>query len=316
MEKNSKIFIAGQSGLVGSAVKRQLENFGYTNLLCPPRSELDLLNQKEVESFFKEFKPEYVFFASGKVGGIYANNTYRAEFIYENLQMTCNIIHQSYLCEVKRLIFFACNCIFPKTCDQPMREEDISTGPLEPTSEAFAMAKIAGIKMCESYNRQYGTDFIPIVPTNVYGQNQNYEPLNSLVIPSLIQRLHQASKDNASEITIWGTGEARRDFIFADDLADAAIFLMKEYPGNEIFNIGTGIEHSIKDLAFTIKELTGFQGKLIFDNDLLGGVDRKLQDLSRIHNLGWRSKIKLEDGLKVSYDNFLKKHSSDTKEKL
>jgi len=316
MQKSSKIYVAGSNGLVGSAVKRQLEAQGYNNLLSPSRSELDLLNQSDVERFFKEFKPDYVFFASGKVGGIYANNTYRAEFIYENLQMTCNVIHQSYLNEVKRLIFFACNCIFPKNSNQPMKESYLGTGPLENTSEAFAMAKIAGIKMCESYNRQYGTDFIPIIPTNVYGQNQNYEPLNSLVIPSLFQRFHLAIKENASELTIWGTGEAKRDFIFADDLADASIFLMKKYPGNEIFNIGTGIEHSIKDLAFEIKELSGFQGKLVFDNDLLGGVDRKLQDLTKIHNLGWKAKTNLKDGLSITHSDFSKKHQPQTGDTL
>ena len=305
MNKNAKIFIAGVNGLVGSAVKRQLISQGYTNLLCPSRTELNLLNQQDVAHFFAKHKPEFVFFASGKVGGIYANNTYRAEFIYENLQMTCNIIHQSYLSEVKRLIFFACNCIFPKNSPQPVKEEYINTGPLEPTSEPFAMAKLAGIKMCESYNRQYGTDFIPIIPTNVYGVNQRYEAMNSLVIPSLIQRFHQAKQDNIDKLVIWGTGEAQRDFIFADDLADAAVFLMNEYPGNDVFNIGTGIEHSIKDLAGTLKELSGYKGELVFDNDLLGGVDRKCQDLTRIHQLGWKATTKLQDGLKIAFNDYL-----------
>lgn len=305
MNKNSKIFIAGANGLVGSAVKRKLMRQGFTNILCPSRAELDLLNQQQVAHYFAVNKPEFVFFASGKVGGIYANNTYRAEFIYENLQITCNVIHQSYLAEVKRLVFFACNCIFPKDSLSPIKENDINTGPLEPTSEPFAMAKIAGIKMCESYNRQYGTDFIPIIPTNVYGINQRYEAMNSLVIPSLIQRFHQAKKDNIEKLIIWGTGEARRDFIYADDLADAAVFLMNEYHGNDIFNIGTGVEHSIKDLAHQLKKLSGYKGDLIFDNDLLGGVDRKYQDLTRIHQLGWKAKTELQDGLKIAFNDYL-----------
>jgi len=308
MDKNALIFIAGATGMVGSAVKRQLVAQGYTNIICPSKHELDLLNQVHVANFFSTYKPDYVYFVAGKVGGIYANNSYRADFIYENLQMTCNVIHQSYLSSVKRLLFFACNCIYPKNSVQPMQESAIGGGILEPTSDAFATAKLAGVKMCESYNRQYGTDFLSIIPSNVYGLNQSYEPLNSLVIPSLIHRMALAKRDSSDSLVIWGTGEARRDFIFADDLASAAIFLMSDYEGNNALNVGSGCDYSIKFLAKTLKKLMNYKGKLIFDNDFLGGVDKKELDIEKIKSLGWKPSISLDVGLNLTIKDFYQRN--------
>lgn len=305
MQKDALILVAGTNGLIGSAVVRKLSDLGYHNVLTPSRNELNLLRQDDVASYFCDVRPEYVFHAAGRVGGIYANNTYRADFIYENIQMTSNIIHQSFEVGVKRLMNFGCNCMYPSDTSQPMQESQLGTGSLEDTSEAFAMAKLAGVKMCEAYNRQYGTDFLSVIPSNVYGINQSYEPLNSMVIPSLINRFYDAHKQGLPSITVWGTGEAIRDFLFVDDLADASIFLMNNYLNTKPINIASGQAYSIAELAFLIKEIVGYQGKIIFDNDLLGGADKKTLDVSKMKKLGWLPKYNLRKGLENTIANYI-----------
>lgn len=305
MDKRKKVYVAGHAGLVGSALVRKLEGDGHTNIVTRRREELDLTDQRAVASFFEEERPDYVFFAAGKMGGIYANNTYRADFIYENIVMQSNVIHQSFLHEVHKLVFYACSCLYPKECPQPMNEEYILSGPLEPTNEPFAVAKIAGVKMCESYNRQYGTDFITIIPTNLYGPSQRYEPMNSLVVPSLMQRFRQAKLRGAPAVTIWGSGRPTRDFLYVDDLADASIFLMENYEGNVLLNVGTGKSYTIAELAAVIKEEVIYEGDIIYDRSLPDGVPEKQQDVSMINALGWEYRVDLAEGIHLTYQALL-----------
>ena len=303
MEKQEKIYVAGHQGLVGSAILRQLQNRGFGKIITKSRSELDLTFQEQVRLFFDEYRPDYVFLAAGKTGGVYANDTYRAEFFYENISIQTNIIHQAYLHEVKKFIFYGCSSMYPKFSPQPMKEEHLLSGYLEPTNEPFAVAKIAGLKMCESYNRQYGTDFISVIPTNIYGPNQNYDSMNSLVVPALIRRFHEAKQVNAKEVIIWGTGRPSRDFLFADDLADASIFLMEQSLRDDVFNIASGCDYMIADLAEIIKEVVGFEGDVVFDVSKPEGVLVKLQDINKISELGWKYSVDLKDGIQRTYDD-------------
>ena len=307
MTLTDKIYIAGHKGLIGSAILRRLKTDGFSNIITREHSELDLLNQEQVQQFFIEEKPDHVFFTAGKVGGVYANNTYRAEFIYENLMMQSNVIHQAYLNETKKLIFFSCSSVYPKMCPQPMKEDYLLTGSLEPTNEPFGIAKIAGMKMCESYNRQYGSDFISVIPTNVYGINQNFTPMDSQVVPAMIRKFHEAKINNTPEVVIWGTGRPSRDFIFADDLADATIFIAKNYSENEPLNIGTGKDYTIQELASTIQEVVGYGGKIVYDTSQPEGVIMKLQNISKLSELGWKHTIELRDGISLTYKDFLEK---------
>jgi GDP-L-fucose synthase len=304
MQKNSRIYIPGHTGLVGSALKRNLEGQGYENLICKTKEELDLMDEKTVEEFFGEEKPEYVFLAAAKVGGIKANNDYPADFIYQNLKIQNNIIHNAYKSGVKKLLFLGSSCIYPRECPQPIKEEYLLTGPLEQTNEPYAIAKIAGIKMCQAYNRQYGTKFISVMPTNLYGPNDNFDPETSHVLPALIRRFHEAKENNQKQVVIWGTGKPKREFLYVDDLADACIFLMNNYQNSEIVNIGTGEDLSIKELAEKIKKITGFQGGITHDTTKPDGTPRKLLDVSKLHNLGWQHKTDLEEGIKKTYNWF------------
>jgi GDP-L-fucose synthase len=305
MKLKDKIYVAGHKGLIGSAILRRLEAEGFSNVIFREHSDLDLMNQEQVQMFFAKEKPDYVFFTAGKVGGVYANNTYRAEFIYENLMMQSNVIHQAYLNEIKKLIFFSCSSVYPKMSPQPMKEEYLLTGPLEPTNEPFGIAKIAGMKLCESYNRQYGTDFISVIPTNVYGTNQNYAPMNSQVAPAMIRRFHEAKINAVPEVVIWGTGRPSRDFIFADDLADATIFIAQNYFENEPINIGTGKDYTIQELASTIQDAVGYKGKIVYDASQPEGVIMKLQNLKKLSELGWKYTMELRDGIRLAYEDFL-----------
>ena len=305
MEQHEKIFIAGRYGLVGSAIERALRRQGYENIVGLRHAELELTNQAEVETYFKIEKPQYVFLAAAKVGGILANNTYPAEFIYSNLEIQNNVIHACYQFGVKKMLFLGSSCIYPKFAAQPMTEDELLNGKLEPTNEPYAVAKIAGIVMCQSYNRQYGTNFVSVMPTNLYGINDNYHPDNSHVIPGLIRRFHDAKTANAPEVVVWGTGSPMREFLFADDLGDACVFVMRQYSGNDIVNIGSGVEVTIKTLAELIKKAVGYEGVLRFDATKPDGTPRKLLDVSKLTNLGWRAQTRLEDGLKAAYQNFL-----------
>jgi Nucleoside-diphosphate-sugar epimerases len=305
MKKDSCIFVAGHTGMVGASLIRNLDGRGYTEIITKSRSELDLLDQKAVATFFDTYKPEYVFLAAGKTGGIYANNTYRADFIYENTLIQSNIIHFSFINEVQKLMFYACSCLYPRECPQPMSEEHVLTGPLESTNEPFAVAKISGMKMCESYNRQYGTDFITVIPTNLYGPNQRYEPMNSLVIPSLIEKFHTAKNSGKDVVTIWGSGRPQRDFLFVDDLADASIFLMENCEGNVVLNVGTGKAYSISEIAGVVKAEVGYGGRVVYDTSLPDGVPVKLQDISKIKDLGWSHRVNLEEGIHLAYKDYL-----------
>lgn len=308
LEKNAKIYIAGHRGMVGSAIYRKLQKEGFTNLIYRSSAELDLRNQQAVATFFEEEKPEYVFLAAAKVGGIVANNTYRADFLYENLAIQNNIIHQAYLNGVKKLMFLGSSCIYPKLAPQPLKEEYLLTGSLEETNEPYAIAKIAGIKMCDAYRAQYGCNFISVMPTNLYGYNDNYHPQNSHVLPALIRRFDEAKKANAKEVVIWGSGSPMREFLFADDLADACFFLMQTYDKPNLINIGTGQDLTIKDLALTIKDVVGFKGDLTFDSSKPDGTPRKLMDVSKLHALGWKHKVSLKEGLELAYQDYLSKH--------
>ncbi len=327
MQPTSKIYIAGHRGLVGSAIWRNLESKGYTNLIGRTFDELDLRNQKAVEAFFALEKPEYVILAAAKVGGIMANNTYRADFIYENLMIQSNVIHQAYVHGVKRLLFLGSTCIYPKDAPQPMKEEYLLTGPLEPTNEPYAIAKIAGIKMCESYNRQYGTDFISVMPTNLYGPNDNFDLEKSHVLPALLRRIHEAKQLNSPSVMIWGTGTPLREFMHVDDMASACVFLLQNHPRSLVIptkvgtpsltenasgttsftNLGTGSEISIKDLAYLIKDIVGFPGSILFDPSKPDGTLRKLTDVSRLHALGWHHRIDLRDGITNLYEWYLRR---------
>jgi GDP-L-fucose synthase len=305
MNNNSKIYIAGHRGLVGSALKRKLESEGYVNLICKTRPELNLLDQTEVEEFFAKEKPDYVFLAAAKVGGILANKTQKADFIYENLQIQNNIIHNAYKYKVKKLLFLGSSCIYPKLCEQPIKEEYLMTGPLEETNDAYATAKIAGIKMCQSYNKQFKTNFISVMPTNLYGPNDNFNLETSHVLPALLRRFHEAKVNNLKKVTVWGSGSPMREFLHVDDLADACVFLMNNYNQSEIVNIGTGTDITIKELAETIKTITGFQGKLEWDKSKPDGTPRKLLNVSRLHKLGWKHNINLKEGIEKTYEWFL-----------
>ena len=304
MQKDSRIFVAGHNGLVGSALVRILRQKGFENLLLKSRAELDLTDQPAVDAFFEKEKPEFVFLAAAKVGGIYANNTFPAEFIFSNLQVQMNIVNASWKSGVQKLLFLGSSCIYPKYTPQPMREEALLSGQLEPTNEPYAIAKIAGIIMCKSYNRQYGTDYISVMPTNLYGPNDNYHPKNSHVLPALIRRFHEAKENDLPKVTIWGTGNPTREFLYSDDLAEACIFLMNTYSGNDIVNIGSGIEVTIKELAMHIKNAIGFEGEIDFDVTQPDGTPKKLLDCSRIHSMGWRHKVELDEGIKLAYGDF------------
>jgi GDP-L-fucose synthase len=305
MEKNSKIFIAGHRGMVGSAIVRKLEQEGFVNIISRSSSELDLRNQLAVNDFFAKEKPEHVFLAAAKVGGIVANNTYRAEFLYDNLLIESNIIHAAYLIGVKKLLFLGSSCIYPKLAPQPLKEEYLLTGLLEATNEPYAIAKITGIKLCEAYRDQYGCNFISAMPTNLYGPGDNYHLQNSHVIPALIRKFHEAKQTKAAFVEIWGTGSPLREFMYADDVADACIFLMKQYNDKLFINIGTGEEVTIKDLALMVKEVAGFEGNIQFDSTKPDGTPRKLMDSSRLHNMGWKHVVSLKEGLKKTYPFFL-----------
>jgi GDP-L-fucose synthase len=308
MEKTSKIYIAGHRGMVGSAIARNLEAAGYSNIITRTSSELDLRNQQAVLDFFETEKPEYVYLAAAKVGGIHANNTYRGEFIFDNLMIEANIIHAAHLNGVKKLLFLGSSCIYPKMAPQPLKEEYLLTGLLEPTNEPYAIAKITGIKLCEAYRDQYGSNFISVMPTNLYGYNDNYDLNNSHVLPALIRKIHEAKDNNAPTVTVWGTGKPKREFLFADDLAAACVYLMENYDGRELVNIGTGEDVSIEELALTIKEVIGFEGELEFDTSKPDGTPRKLMDVSKLHGLGFRHKIELKEGIALAYADFKEKY--------
>jgi len=315
MNKTSKIYIAGHTGLVGSALTRKLTAEGYSNLVYRTFEQLDLTRQADVEAFFAAEKPEYVFLAAAKVGGIHANNTYPADFIYSNLIIQTNVIHAAYKYGVKRLLFLGSSCIYPKLCPQPMKEEHLLTGLLEPTNEPYALAKIAGIKMCESYNRQYGTQFIAVMPTNLYGPNDNFDLQTSHVMPALIRKFHEAKISNQPEVIVWGTGTPRREFLYVDDMAAGCVFLMNlddatikrellSYPKPCFVNLGTGEDITITDLAALIAKVAGFKGKLVFDSSKPDGTPRKLLDVSRLHALGWQPEVSLESGITKAYQAF------------
>lgn len=301
MEKDSKIYVAGHRGLVDSAMMRRLQSEGYKNLLTHTHAELDLTRQEKVEEFFHEERPDYVFLAAARVGGIYANNTYPAEFIYSNLTIQTNVIHASYLFEVKKMLFLGSSCIYPKNCPQPMKEECLLSGPLEPTNEPYAVAKIAGIKMCQAYNRQYGTNFLSVMPTNLYGPNDNFDLKMSHVLPALIRKFHEAKTEGLSEVEIWGTGSPMREFLHVDDLADACLFLMNNYNSSKIINIGTGKDLTIKELAEMIARVVGFEGHLFFNSIKPDGMPKKLLDVSVLHSFNWRARIGLEQGIAETY---------------
>jgi GDP-L-fucose synthase len=301
MQKESKIYIAGHRGMVGSAINRKLVEEGYTNLITRTSKELDLRNQAAVQDFFKQNKPEYVFLAAAKVGGIVANNTYRADFIYENLMMEANVIHQAYQTGVKKLLFLGSSCIYPKLAPQPLKEEYLLTGLLEPTNEPYAIAKIAGIKLCDAYRDQYGCNFISVMPTNLYGPNDNYDLTNSHVLPALIRKMHEAKERGDKEVVVWGSGAPKREFLHADDLADACFFLMDTYNEPGLVNIGVGEDISIKDLAYLVKDIVGYQGELVFDTTKPDGTPRKLMDVSKLTSLGWRATIELRQGIEGVY---------------
>jgi len=314
MKLTSKIYIAGHKGLVGSAIVRKLKSRGFANLLLRTHKELDLTNQTQVQNFFKQESPDYVILAAAKVGGIHANNTYPADFIYQNMMIEANVINSAYENKVKRLLFLGSTCIYPKAVDQPMREDALLTDVLEPTNEPYALAKIAGIKLCESYNRQHGTDFRSVMPTNLYGINDNFHPENSHVIPALMQRFHQAKIDNDEEVVVWGTGNAMREFLYVDDMAQASLFVLEldeqTYKANtqpmlSHINVGTGKDVTIKEMAETMKKVVGYKGKLTFDTTKPDGSPRKLIDVTRLTKMGWGYSVELKDGLSKTYDWYL-----------
>ena len=305
MEPNQKIYIAGHNGMVGSAIKRNLESKGYNNLLVRSSKELDLRDQQAVFEFFEKERPEFVFLAAAKVGGIVANNTFRADFLYENLLIEANIIHAAWKNGVEKLLFLGSSCIYPKLAPQPLKEEYLLTGLLEATNEPYAIAKIAGIKLCEAYRDQYGANFISVMPTNMYGRGDNYHPTNSHVLPGLIRRFHEAKENNAAEVTVWGTGTVKREFLYSDDLAEACFFLMQHYSEKELINIGTGEDLTIAQLAEIIKNITGFKGSIVFDKTKPDGTPRKLMDVSKLHALGWRHSIELTEGIQLAYQDFM-----------
>jgi GDP-L-fucose synthase len=311
MELNDKIYIAGHRGMLGSALHRCLKKAGYTQIVFKTSAELDLRNTQEVAAFFETEKPQYVFLAAAKVGGIHANNTYRAAFIYDNLMIQNNIIHQSYLQGVKKLMFFGSSCIYPKFAPQPIQETALLTGLLEPTNEPYAIAKIAGIKMCEAYRDQYNCNFVSVMPTNLYGPNDNYHPENSHVLPALIRRFHEAKINKAHEVIIWGTGKPLREFLFVDDLADAALLVMKNYHQKPFLNIGYGADVSISELAQTVAKVIGFEGSIQFDTSKPDGTPRKLMDSSHMFALGWKPQVNLEQGIALAYADFIQNRTTN-----
>lgn len=306
MELNSKIFVAGHRGMVGSAIVRRLEELGYSNIITADKKIVDLTNQNKVSMFFGHEEPEYVFLAAAKVGGIKANNEMKGDFIYQNLMIQSNIIKSSKDNNVKKLLFLGSSCIYPKMSTQPIKEEYLLTGPLEPTNDAYAIAKIAGIKMCQSFNQQYGTDFISVMPTNLYGPNDNYDLNNSHVLPAMIRKFHEAKLEGKDKVEIWGTGTPMREFLYVDDLADACIHLMLNYNDSEIVNIGTGKDITIKDLALTIKDVVGFNGEIYFNTEMPDGTPRKLLDVSKLKDLGWEYKTTLREGIEKTYKDYVK----------
>ena len=308
MNKDAKIYVAGHRGLVGSAIVRNLQNKGYTNIIYRTHKELDLINQEAVRTFFQEEKPEYVFLAAAKVGGIHANNTYPADFIYDNLMIQNNVIKAAHDFEVKKLLFLGSTCIYPKMAPQPIKEEYLLTGALEETNEAYAIAKIAGLEMCKFFKRQYGDNFISCMPTNLYGPNDNFDLKNSHVLPALIRKFHEAKVNNSEVVEVWGTGTPLREFLYVDDMADACVFLMENYDGEQHVNIGTGEEVSIRELAETVKEVVGFEGELVFNTDMPDGTPRKLTTVDKLHGLGWKHKVSLNEGIKLAYNWFLENY--------
>ena len=308
MEKDAKIYVAGHRGLVGSAIMRKLKKEGYNNLVYRTSSELDLRRQEKVEKFFKEEKPEYVILAAAKVGGIQANDTYSAEFLYDNLMIETNVIDAAYQNDVKKLLFLGSSCIYPKFADQPMKEDYLLSGKLESTNEGYAVAKITGIKLCEHYNKQYDTNFISAMPTNLYGPNDNFDLETSHVLPALIRKFHEAKVNDEDEVVIWGTGKPRREFLHVDDLADALLFLMNNYNGNQFVNVGVGKDISILELAELIKDIVGFEGEIVNDLSKPDGTPRKLMDVTRLNDLGWEAQISLEEGIKDTYQWFKKNY--------
>jgi GDP-L-fucose synthase len=302
MKKESRILVAGHRGMVGSAITRALQHAGYSNLILPGKNALDLRNQLEVNEFFRKEKPDIVFLAAARVGGIYANNTYRAEFIYDNLMIEANVINAAHIYGTEKLLFLGSSCIYPKMAPQPMREDALLTGELEPTNEPYAIAKIAGIKMCDAYRQQYGCNFISVMPTNLYGPNDNYHPENSHVLPALIRRFHEARRDGLGEVTIWGTGTPRREFLHVDDLADACLFLMDTFNEPGFVNIGTGTDLSIQELAQMIARIVGFEGKITNDLSKPDGTPRKLLDVGKLSGMGWNARIGLEAGIRAVYE--------------
>ena len=308
MNKDSKIYVAGHRGLVGSAIVRNLEAKGYTNIIYRTHEELDLTNQADVQAFFKEEQPEYVILAAAKVGGIHANNTYPADFIYDNLMIQNNVIKAAHDYKVKKLLFLGSTCIYPKMAPQPIREEYLLTGALEETNEAYAVAKIAGLEMCKFFKRQYGDNFISCMPTNLYGPNDNFDLKSSHVLPALIRKFHEAKVNGSDTVEVWGTGTPLREFIYVDDMADACVFLMENYDGEQHVNIGTGEEVSIRQLAETVKEVVGFEGELVFNTDMPDGTPRKLTTVDKLHGLGWKHKVSLNEGIRLAYEWFLENY--------
>ena len=306
MNKNSRVYVAGHRGMVGSALVRLLEKKGFTNIITRTSKELDLRDQAQVKAFFQAEKPEFVFLAAAKVGGIHANNVYRADFIYDNLIMEANIIHQAYETKVEKLLFLGSSCIYPKMAPQPLKEDYLLTGTLESTNEPYAIAKIAGIKMCEAYMDQYGCNFISAMPTNLYGPNDNYDLNNSHVLPALLRKFHEAKKSNTKTVEVWGSGSPLREFLHVDDLAEACMFLMETYNDKGFVNVGSGVDLSIKELATLIKEVVGFEGELVFDASKPDGTPRKLMDVSKIEKLGWKYKIGLKEGITSVYKDAFK----------
>ena len=310
LDRSGKIYVAGHRGLVGSALVRRLEKDGFTNLITRTHAELDLTRQADVEAFFEQEKPEYVILAAAKVGGIYANDTYPADFIMKNLQIECNVIDAAYKNQVKKLLFLGSSCIYPRDCPQPIKEEYLLSGYLEKTNEAYALAKIAGLKMCAFYNRQYGTQYISVMPSNLYGINDNFALENSHVLPALMRKFHEAKLGGAPAVTVWGSGRPLREFLNVDDLADACLYLMDHYDGDDFFNVGYGREVTIRELAELIKKVTGYTGEIVLDASKPDGTPRKLTDISRIKALGWEPKIDLETGLKQTYEWFCERYES------
>lgn len=309
MKLDSRIYVAGHTGMVGSALVRKLKSQGYTNIITRTSKELNLINQKSVEEFFEAERPEYVFLAAAKVGGIHANNTYPAEFIYNNVMIEANVIHASYKYKVKKLLFLGSSCIYPKMAQQPIKEEYLLGGYLEPTNEAYALAKILGVKMCMFYNKQYQTNFISVMPTNLYGPNDNYDLNTSHVLPTLIRKFHEAKIREEESVTIWGTGKPKREFMHVDDLADACVYLMLHYSGDETVNVGVGKDLSILELAYLIKDIVGFKGTIKHDLTKPDGTPRKLLDISKLTSLGWYPKISLQEGIRKTYEDFLREYA-------